>query len=702
MKMLATVLVLTLFTTLDAVNQQQVNPYDPGICTADKRGKFVVVKDYNDDDNIVACVQHDGKYQWDMINGHSYGNYFDPAKDCSAVVDNVPKAKSGPYWIQTRNGPQKSWCDVETDRGGFSLIGVKDTPETWAIPSNASFIHPHGEPMWSSAFGEQEILDFRVQISTSKDFRDTRAQWYYRFKSPRILSELLMSNKGGCSHRYPGIGDVAFVKDLMTGEIATRNFKCSRFGSAIAPGLGWSKMNRCFKQDCTDGFAYILNHHIDTSGSYSYSVLSERSGIQDKQTSFIGCDHGECCACFGPDSKKDYCAPRCQAINGGTILKKEDNITVWFWIRSSLPKRVWKKCMEFKERNNAGKLETWRVEDGLRRKGPCSYGEDVTINDGVAVVPDAQSMNKLPKIEGLLSYRSDDREMYFKERSRWKALATQQDIEGVIGRLTRLESFKRAVESFKRVTNNKFASVTKDVNVLTHSSCKQIWMSQSNRGSGVYQIIVGRNQLMNVYCRMSSISGCSGGGWTMVMKIDGSQSTFEYSSSHWTNKITFSDNFYGRIGGFDNREFKGSTYWKTSFNEICVAMKYGGQLRALSFSYPASSLYDLIADGDYRQTHVGRSQWKQLIQGSSLQRNCNREGLNVFYSGATVKVRLGIIANQQNDCRTPDSFIGLGGNERPWVCSKILSSYNIAGNVASCSPDNGDKNLKAMGYILVR
>ena len=76
----------------------------------------------------------------------------------------------------------------------------------------------------------------------------------------------------------------------------------------------------------------------------------------------------QCCACFGPDSKHDYCAPKCQAINGGTVLKEEDNITVLFWIRSSLPKRVWKQCMEFKEKNRAGKLEIWRVEDGVRRK----------------------------------------------------------------------------------------------------------------------------------------------------------------------------------------------------------------------------------------------------------------------------------------------------------------------------------------------
>ena len=76
----------------------------------------------------------------------------------------------------------------------------------------------------------------------------------------------------------------------------------------------------------------------------------------------------QCCTCFGPDTKQDYCAPKCQAINGGTVLKEKDNISVWFWIRSSLPKRVWKKCMEFQEKNSAGKFEIWRVEDGVRRK----------------------------------------------------------------------------------------------------------------------------------------------------------------------------------------------------------------------------------------------------------------------------------------------------------------------------------------------
>ena len=128
-------------------------------------------------------------------------------------------------------------------------------------------------------------------------------------------------------------------------------------------------------------------------------------------------------------------------------------------------------------------------------------------------------------------------------------------------------------------------------------------------------------------------------------------------------------------------------------------MKYGGRLRAISFSYPASSLYDLIADGKYRQTHVGRSQWRSLIHGSSLQRNCNREGFNVYAGSHHTRVRLGLVANQENDCKTPDSFIGLGADSQ--VCSSI-PSRNAAGNLGLCSADNGNKNTKAMGYILVR
>ena len=158
-------------------------------------------------------------------------------------------------------------------------------------------------------------------------------------------------------------------------------------------------------------------------------------------------------------------------------------------------------------------------------------------------------------------------------------------------------------------------------------------------------------------------------------------------------------------GGLDNRQFKGSSYWKSSFSEICVAMKYDGQLRAFSFSYPASSLYDLIADGNHRQTHIGKSKWKQLIHGSSLQSHCNREGFNVYLGKSRhARVRIGYITNQENNCLSPDSYVGYGGEggTYPHSWCSYTASLNTAGNLALCSSDNGNKNAKAMGYILVR
>ena len=38
-------------------------------------------------------------------------------------------------------------------------------------------------------------------------------------------------------------------------------------------------------------------------------------------------------------------------------------VYVWFWVRTRTPKRVWKKCMEFKKKSDDGKLETYFVDE---------------------------------------------------------------------------------------------------------------------------------------------------------------------------------------------------------------------------------------------------------------------------------------------------------------------------------------------------
>ena len=55
---------------------------------------------------------------------------------------------------------------------------------------------------------------------------------------------------------------------------------------------------------------------------------------------------------------KHYCAENCKAINGGTVTK---NVFTWFWMRSSLPKRLWKKCMDYQVKRDDRKLIWYKL-----------------------------------------------------------------------------------------------------------------------------------------------------------------------------------------------------------------------------------------------------------------------------------------------------------------------------------------------------
>ena len=138
------------------------------------------------------------------------------------------------------------------------------------------------------------------------------------------------------------------------------------------------------------------------------------------------------------------------------------------------------------------------------------------------------------------------------------------------------------------------------------------------------------------------------------------------------------------------------TYWDTSFSKICLGMKIGEQIRFIVIDTKASSLYSLIADGKYRNTSLGRDSWKTLIGSeASLQSDCNKEGFNVLCGKPHhSKARIGIATNNQDNCLSCNSRIGFGTGGH-------VDDNNTCGNEASHAPDNGDKHIKARGYILV-
>ena len=127
-------------------------------------------------------------------------------------------------------------------------------------------------------------------------------------------------------------------------------------------------------------------------------------------------------------------------------------------------------------------------------------------------------------------------------------------------------------------------------------------------------------------------------------------------------------------------------------------MKINQQLRFIVVQKLADSLHSLIADGQYRNTSLGRDEWKTLIgSNASLQPNCNKEGFNAF-SGRSdrSKARIGIVSNDQNDCDSCNSLIGFGRGSYP-------KGAKSCGNEALHDKlDDGGKSIKAMGYILVQ
>ena len=132
-------------------------------------------------------------------------------------------------------------------------------------------------------------------------------------------------------------------------------------------------------------------------------------------------------------------------------------------------------------------------------------------------------------------------------------------------------------------------------------------------------------------------------------------------------------------------------------------MHVDGEPNWIMINHTANSLFDVIADGAPKQSTAGKDAWRSLMNSSLLEPNCNRKGFNLQPAKAYdsyVKVRIGLVANNQDDCNSCGSCIGFG-----IALSSCQGTYRDS---ASCGTSkagcNGkrNQNIAAFGYILVQ
>ncbi len=166
----------------------------------------------------------------------------------------------------------------------------------------------------------------------------------------------------------------------------------------------------------------------------------------------------------------------------------------------------------------------------------------------------------------------------------------------------------------------------------------------------------------------------------------------------WTNKESYA--VEDGLEGLTEKESKLASYWNTPFKKICLGMSVNGDKKWMMFDYEASSLYSVIADGQYRGTSAGRATWLSLIAGSFMQENCNYEGFNINLRRVDASshkyLRLGLVGNNENNCETPDSWIGFGTKHG----NKNGKGKNLACGNQVFHPHSAD--LRAFGYIFVQ
>lgn len=220
------------------------------------------------------------------------------------------------------------------------------------------------------------------------------------------------------------------------------------------------------------------------------------------------------------------------------------------------------------------------------------------------------------------------------------------------------------------------------------SSCK--WVPPESP-SGIYWLDADGDGPQAPFQAWCDLKG-DGGGWTLVIEVDGGSEGAGWAAPLWTEATASSAaNLWASK---ENARHPG--YASLPVQQLRVGMAVAGVTRTLVIDAAGPNLWSML-NGKPIDTKADLLQWEALLPKGSLQAHCHAQGLAVT-SANGAKVRIGILGNNEQDCGSVDSWLGLGATAV--VCGQ--KSVPTAGNVACWSPDHGYANTAAVGWVMVR
>jgi len=219
---------------------------------------------------------------------------------------------------------------------------------------------------------------------------------------------------------------------------------------------------------------------------------------------------------------------------------------------------------------------------------------------------------------------------------------------------------------------------------------------------GVYWLRAGMGESYRAYCLMERF----GGGWTLALKADGRKSTFAYGADLWTNDSTYRASDYK----LDTKEAKLRSFTAIAFSGILLGMRdfRRSDIKYVKLGHSDGSLQNLFDDSsnDEIDDPAKTGDWLDLFSDSSLQPNCKEQVVNFTvdkeyrtdrFTSVLGQLRIGILGNNEKDCGTVDSFIGIGS--RMYHLGGIVTTGNYSGHSGG---SNGKKNTPGFGYLFIR